>query len=123
MHPIVRLSAALLLGLAVVQPSFAQSGPVKIAGLVELSGTGTTSGTNFNDGVKLAVKEINAAGGILGRKIEYTASDTQSQPQIAKALAIKAVDDGPIFRTAGSSNSGFSLSRTSCIGSWLGASE
>jgi branched-chain amino acid transport system substrate-binding protein len=94
MHPIVRLSAALLLGLAVVQPSFAQSAPVKIAGLVELSGTGTTSGTNFNDGVKLAVKEINAAGGILGRKIEYTASDTQSQPQIAKALAIKAVDDG-----------------------------
>jgi branched-chain amino acid transport system substrate-binding protein len=94
MHPIVRLSAALLLGLAVVQPSFAQSGPVKIAGLVELSGTGTTSGTNFNDGVKLAVKEINAAGGILGRKIDYTASDTQSQPQIAKALAIKAVDDG-----------------------------
>jgi branched-chain amino acid transport system substrate-binding protein len=94
MHPIVRLSAALLLGLAVVQASFAQSGPVKIAGLVELSGTGTTSGTNFNDGVKLAVKEINAAGGILGRKIDYTASDTQSQPQIAKALAIKAVDDG-----------------------------
>jgi branched-chain amino acid transport system substrate-binding protein len=94
MHPIARLSTALLLGLAVVQPSFAQSGPVKIAGLVELSGTGTTSGTNFNDGVKLAVKEINAAGGILGRKIEYTASDTQSQPQIAKALAIKAVDDG-----------------------------
>jgi branched-chain amino acid transport system substrate-binding protein len=94
MHPIARLSTALLLGLAVVQPSFAQSAPVKIAGLVELSGTGTTSGTNFNDGVKLAVKEINAAGGILGRKIEYTASDTQSQPQIAKALAIKAVDDG-----------------------------
>ncbi|HEY3461787.1 MAG TPA: ABC transporter substrate-binding protein, partial [Casimicrobiaceae bacterium] len=94
MHPIVRLSTALLLGLAVVQPSFAQSGPVKIAGLVELSGTGTTSGTNFNDGVKLAVKEINAAGGMLGRKIDYTASDTQSQPQTAKALAIKAVDDG-----------------------------
>ncbi|HUH92734.1 MAG TPA: ABC transporter substrate-binding protein, partial [Casimicrobiaceae bacterium] len=52
------------------------------------------SGTNFNDGVKLAVKEINAAGGILGRKIEYSASDTQSQPQIAKALAVKAIDDG-----------------------------
>jgi branched-chain amino acid transport system substrate-binding protein len=93
MRSIARLSA-LLLGLALVQPSFAQSGPVKIAGLVELSGTGTTSGTNFNDGVKLAVKEINAAGGILGRQVEYTASDTQSQPQIAKALAIKAVDDG-----------------------------
>jgi branched-chain amino acid transport system substrate-binding protein len=44
--------------------------------------------------VKLAVKEINAAGGILGRKIEYTSSDTQSQPQVSKALAVKAIDDG-----------------------------
>ena len=44
--------------------------------------------------MKLAVKEINAAGGILGRQIEYTASDTQSQAQVAKALAVKAVDEG-----------------------------
>ena len=29
---------------------------------MELSGTGATPGTNFNNGVKLAVKEINAAG-------------------------------------------------------------
>src|SRR2546421_222141 len=78
----------------VALPAAAQQGPIKIAGLVELSGTGTTSGTNFNDGVKLAVKEINAAGGILGRKVEYTANDTQSQPQTAKALAVKAIDDG-----------------------------
>src|SRR3989442_12102903 len=61
---------------------------------MELSGTGTTAGTNFDNGVKLAVKEINAAGGILGRKIEYTSMDTQSAPQTAKALAQKAVDQG-----------------------------
>src|SRR5438034_7713558 len=85
---------AFLLCLTLAYPLFAQSQAIKVAGLIELSGTGTTSGTNFNDGVKLAVKEINAAGGILGRKIEYMASDTQSQPQIAKALAVKAVDDG-----------------------------
>ena len=48
----------------------AQQAPVKIVGLVELSGGGATSGTNFDNGVKLAVKEINAAGGILGRKID-----------------------------------------------------
>ena len=77
--------------LALAQPLLAQTQPVKIFGLVELSGTGATSGTNFNDGVKLAVKAINAAGGILGRKIEYAASDTQSQPQIAKALAVRRV--------------------------------
>ena len=93
MHLIARLFA-ILLSLLLAQPLFAQTEPVKIFGLVELSGTGTTSGTNFNDGVKLAVKEINAAGGILGRKIDYTASDTQSQPQISKALAVKAIDDG-----------------------------
>src|SRR5919108_1536758 len=72
----------------------AQGQPIKIFGLVELSGTGATSGTNFNDGVRLAVKEINASGGILGRKIDYVFNDTQSQPQVAKALAVQAVDDG-----------------------------
>jgi branched-chain amino acid transport system substrate-binding protein len=82
------------LSLALAQPLLAQTQSVKIIGLVELSGTGATSGTNFNDGVKLAVKEINAAGGILGHKVEYTASDTQSQPQVAKALAVRAIDDG-----------------------------
>ena len=93
MRTIVRISA-LLLSLALAHPLFAQSQAIKIAGLVELSGTGTTSGTNFNDGVRLAVKEINAAGGILGRQIEYTASDTQTNPGVAKSLAQKAVDDG-----------------------------
>ncbi len=83
--------------------ALAQSGPVKIFGLVELSGGGATSGTNFDEGAKLAVKEINAAGGILGRQIQYTSSDTQSQPQIAKALAQQAIDEdayvvlGPVF--------------------------
>jgi branched-chain amino acid transport system substrate-binding protein len=93
MRSITRISA-FFLSLALAQPLLAQTPSVKIVGLVELSGTGATSGTNFNDGVKLAVKEINAAGGILGRKVEYTSSDTQSQPQVAKALAVKAIDDG-----------------------------
>ena len=87
-----RLIAALGLAFA-FGPAFAQA-PIKIVGLVELSGTGATSGTNFDNGVKLAVKEINAKGGILGRQVQYTSSDTQSNPGVAKALAQKAVDDG-----------------------------
>ncbi len=81
--------------------AFAQ--PIKIAGTYELSGAGASAGTNFKNGVALAVKEINAAGGILGRKIEHTALDTQTNPGVAKALAKKAVDDdafavfGPVF--------------------------
>ena len=84
----------LALALCAAPPTLAQQGPVQIYGLMELSGTGTTSGTMFDNGVKLAVKEINASGGILGRKVEYTSLDTQSQPQIAKALAQKAIDAG-----------------------------
>src|SRR6202795_4169841 len=92
-----------LFGLVVATGCFAQQGPIPIVGLMELSGTGATAGTNFDNGVKLAVKEINAAGGILGRKIQYTSMDTQSAPQTAKALAQKAVDEkayvvmGPVF--------------------------
>ncbi|MFO1303301.1 MAG: ABC transporter substrate-binding protein [Burkholderiales bacterium] len=98
-----RIATTALAALAFAGVAFAQQPPIKIAGIVELSGTGATSGTNFDNGVKLAVKEINAAGGILGRKVEYSSADTQSNPQIAKALAQKAVDDkvyvvmGPVF--------------------------
>lgn len=94
------LLGGLVLGAATL--SSAQQ-TVPIFGLVELSGAGTTSGTNFDNGIKLAVKEINAAGGILGRKINYQSNDTQSNPGVAKALAQKAVDQnayvvmGPVF--------------------------
>jgi branched-chain amino acid transport system substrate-binding protein len=91
MHPTLRRLAATL-ALAGAGSTFAQ--PIPIAGLVELSGPGATAGTNFNNGVKLAVKEINAAGGLFGRQIAYTATDTQTQPGVAKALAAKAVDQG-----------------------------
>lgn len=76
---------------------------VKIANVVELSGPGTTAGTNFKNGVELAVKEINAAGGILGRKVVLENADTQTNPAIAKALTTKAIDNdsyvvmGPVY--------------------------
>ncbi len=73
--------------------SFGQEA-IKIVNIVELSGAGATAGTNFKNGVELAVKEINAAGGILGRKIQSSTSDTQSNPGVAKGLTQKAVDDG-----------------------------
>ncbi|CAM3463065.1 ABC transporter substrate-binding protein [Polaromonas hydrogenivorans] len=76
---------------------------IKIANIVELSGGGASAGTNFKNGVELAVKEINAAGGILGKKIQTTTNDTQSNPGVAKGLTQKAIDNdvfaifGPVF--------------------------
>ncbi|MFT3956910.1 MAG: ABC transporter substrate-binding protein [Piscinibacter sp.] len=66
---------------------------IKIASIQELSGGGATVGNNFKNGMDLAIKEINAAGGILGKKIEVSHADTQSNPGVAKGLAQKAVDD------------------------------
>ena len=66
---------------------------IKIANIVELSGGGATAGTNFKNGVELAVKEINASGGILGKKIQTTTYDTQSNPGVAKGLTQKAIDN------------------------------
>jgi branched-chain amino acid transport system substrate-binding protein len=85
------LAAALAIAASAIS---AQPAPVKFAGIMELSGSGATPGTNFNNGVKLAVKEINASGGILGRQIDYRPVDTQTNPAVAKALAQQAIDDG-----------------------------
>ena len=92
MKKIIRIATVTLALIGAHVIGFAQ--PIPIYGIVELSGSGTTAGTNYDNGVKLAVSEINAAGGILGRKINYTSWDTQTQPGVSKALASKAIDMG-----------------------------
>lgn len=95
---------ATLLGALLTAGALAQAQEsIKIANLVELSGPGTTAGTLFKNGVELAIKEINAGGGILGKKITYSTEDTQSNPGVAKGLTQKAVDNevfaifGPVY--------------------------
>ena len=82
-----------------------QAQTIKIAVLQELSGAGATAGTNAKNGIELAVKEINAAGGVLGKKLETLVNDTQSNPGVAKGLATKAIDDG-VFAVIGPTFSG-----------------
>ena len=88
------ISGALALG-AFWGIASAQSPDVKVAMVVELSGAGATTGTNWRDGVNLAVAEINAKGGILGRKIALTSYDTQTNPGVSRAQVQKALDDDP----------------------------
>ena len=87
-------ASAAALGLATSAGLAQAQALIKIGGLYELSGAGASAGTNFKNGVDMAVKEINAAGGVLGKKIEHSISDTQSNPGVAKGLATKAIDDG-----------------------------
>jgi branched-chain amino acid transport system substrate-binding protein len=74
-----------------------------IPNIVELSGAGAVSGTNWRDGIILAVEEINAKGGILGKKLRVPHLDTQSDASVARAQVQKVMDDkpyvilGPVF--------------------------
>jgi branched-chain amino acid transport system substrate-binding protein len=63
--------------------------------VIELSGAGAVSGTNFRDGALMAIDEINAKGGILGRRIVAPVTDTQSNPGISRAQVQKAIDSDP----------------------------
>lgn len=69
---------------------------IKLGMVAETSGPGAPSGTNWRDGAKLAVSEVNAAGGILGKKVEMPEYDTQTDPQVSRALVQKAIDEGVI---------------------------
>jgi len=95
------IAAALASSLAT--GALAQDKPVSFAFIGELSGAGAVSSTNFRDGALMAIDEINAKGGILGRKVELKQYDTQTNPGTARSQMQKAIDEepyvilGPIF--------------------------
>jgi len=95
---------AIPLALCVPVLAWAQGAvPVIVVNLVELSGAAAIAGTNFKNGVDLAFKEINAGGGILGQRIQVVTFDTETNPELAKALAQRALAldpyavMGPVF--------------------------
>jgi len=63
--------------------------------VIEVSGNGAVSGTNFRDGALMAIDEINAKGGILKRRINAPVSDTQSNAGVSRAQVQKAIDGNP----------------------------
>src|SRR5512145_1721038 len=115
------LAAALAIGAA----SAAAQQTVNMPIVIELSGAGAVSGTNFRDGAVLAIDEINAKGGILGRKISAPQSDTQSNPGVSRAQVQKAIDSnpyvilGPVF--SGSVKGNMSLAQQGEVPEFTGA--
>src|SRR5262245_51381051 len=94
MKPIQAL-ACLAVAATLAAPASAQQ-PLRIPNIIEMSGAGATVGTNWKNGLEIAVDEINAQGGILGRKVEITVVDTQSNPGVARAAVQKALDADPV---------------------------
>lgn len=95
-------ASVIIASLGFASPLFAQN-TVYIPAILELSGAGAVSGTNFRDGMLLAIDEINAKGGILGKKIDTPLLDTQSDAAISRAQLQKVLDNkpyvilGPVF--------------------------
>jgi branched-chain amino acid transport system substrate-binding protein len=87
--------------------SGSSSGPIKIAVVDAQSGQDSPLGQWEYDGVKLAVKQANAAGGIGGRKIVLTLFDDQGDPTVSADIARKVASGGyaAMFGTAESADS------------------
>ena len=91
-----RLMGVLLAGgLAMAAQGVNAQQTIYLPNIVELSGAGAVSGTNWRDGIILAVEEINAKGGLLGRKIELEHLDTQSDAGISRTQVQKVLDKNP----------------------------
>jgi branched-chain amino acid transport system substrate-binding protein len=76
-------------------PAQAQKKTVYMPAVLEESGPGAVSGTNFRDGMKMAVDEINKAGGILGHQIDNPVLDSQSDAGVSRAQIQKVLDNKP----------------------------
>lgn len=67
---------------------------IKIGGIGPLTGSYANYGTSVRNGAKIAVDEINAAGGIDGKQIELLFEDSQTDPESAVSAYGKLMDDG-----------------------------
>lgn len=70
----------------------AQGAPIKLATLTPLTGAGGPYGPVMVKAVKVVVDEVNAAGGVLGRKIELISEDDQTNPEAGVRAARKLID-------------------------------
>lgn len=65
--------------------------PIKVGVISPLTGAWTVYGRAHIAGFELAVKEINAAGGVLGRPIEILPADSQTEPRIVSEQANRLI--------------------------------
>ncbi|WP_251367635.1 ABC transporter substrate-binding protein [Polynucleobacter sp. AP-Titi-500A-B4] len=102
----IAIAVALSLGASL---ALAQSGPIKIGVVTPLSGTYTPIGEQVKMGLDLAAKEINAAGGINGRKIDLIYEDEEANPAVATQKAEKLFQVEKVEFLTGTVNSGSTL--------------
>jgi len=106
------ISAAVLLGLLSLHANDARAGDpgltdteIKIGLLGSLTGPAAIFGTSNMAGGTLAFEEVNAAGGINGRKFQLVSEDDETSPPKAIAAFKKLVEQQNVFAIFGPSSS------------------
>ncbi len=89
--------------------ALAQTGPIKIGVVTPLSGTYAGIGQQVKWGLDLAAAQINAAGGVAGRKLELLYEDEEANPAVATQKAEKLFQVNKVDFLTGTVNSGSTL--------------
>lgn len=101
-----RLTLSLGLVMAMTMPATAQTvQPVRIGVIGPFSGPSSDFGNPMLHGVQLAVDEINAVGGYLGRPLELVIKDDQGNPDVGLKGSQELVKEG-VIATIGFCNTG-----------------
>ena len=99
------VAGAFMLALAPAQAADA----IKVGVVTPLSGTYAPIGKQVRWGAELAVKEINAAGGVNGRPFELLFEDEEANPPVAVRKAEKLLQQDKVDLLTGTVNSGSTL--------------
>jgi branched-chain amino acid transport system substrate-binding protein len=86
-----------------------EGGEILVGEYSSLSGSEATFGDSTHKGIMLAVDEINAAGGVKGRKIKVITEDTQSKPEEAANAVTKLISQDQVVAILGEVASSSSL--------------
>ena len=89
------LAVALALAVGGVVPATAQA-PIRIGASLSLTGTYAKLGKNQHEGYQICEKELNAKGGLLGRKVQFVVYDDQSMPATAVRLYEKLITEDKV---------------------------
>ena len=104
------LAAALWAGSCAKQKEAAKPAePIKIGEFASLTGKEATYGENAHKGTLLAIEEVNAAGGVLGRPLQLLTEDDQSKPGEAATIAKKFISRDKVVAILGEITSGRTL--------------
>ncbi len=101
-------AGAVACALALVS-SQASAQAIKIGFAGPLTGDQSYLGKTFLNGVQMAIEEVNAQGGVLGRKLEVVPLDDQADPKQATTVAQRFCDTRDIVALVGHFNSGCTL--------------